>query len=415
MKNIVIVGGGASGWLTALVVNKFWKNTIVTLIESEKIGILGAGEGGTPNFGKMISLLGINENEFFYETGATIKSGLHLKNWLSDDAEIEHYFCGENIPLLKHKYAYHFDAQKVAKYFKKISLERGVIHVNSEVNDLKIVNDNVTEISLISGQIINNIHTVFDCSGFARLTTERFSKEEWIDYSKYLLLNKSFGFFLPQEKNIKITDKIKTDVIALSCGWLWKIELQHRIGCGYSFSDKHITVEDAKREVENYLNREITIQKVFDYKPGRFKRSWIGNRIAVGLSYGFLEPLEATGLMSTIMQLKRLIDVDFDIDYRTRFNKWCEEIYEQNMIFVRYHYLNERFDTDFWIDSYNAPIPDKLKKILDDDKMLIPRTNEELLKELDLKETSENELTFMVSNYHIIYKKNKKIPHKSIV
>ena len=312
MKNIIIIGGGASGWMTALVVNKFWENTKVTLIESEKIGILGAGEGGTPNFGKMLDLLGINDEEFFYETGATVKSGLHLKNWLSDDAEVEHYFGGEYVPLLKHKYAYHFDAQKVAKYFKKISLERGVFHLNSEVNDLKIENDNVTQISLTNGDSIKDIDTVFDCSGFARLTTEKFHKEEWVDYSKYLLLNKSFGFFLPQEKEIKITDKIKTDIIALSCGWLWKIELQHRIGCGYSFCDKYISVEDAKKEVEEYLNHEIKIQKVFEYNPGRFRRSWIGNRIAVGLSYGFLEPLEATGLMSTIMQLKRLIDIDFN-------------------------------------------------------------------------------------------------------
>jgi tryptophan halogenase len=415
MKNIIIIGGGASGWMTALVVNKFWENTKVTLIESEKIGILGAGEGGTPNFGKMLDLLGINDEEFFYETGATVKSGLHLKNWLSDDAEVEHYFGGEYVPLLKHKYAYHFDAQKVAKYFKKISLERGVFHLNSEVNDLKIENDNVTQISLTNGDSIKDIDTVFDCSGFARLTTEKFHKEEWVDYSKYLLLNKSFGFFLPQEKEIKITDKIKTDIIALSCGWLWKIELQHRIGCGYSFCDKYISVEDAKKEVEEYLNHEIKIQKVFEYNPGRFRRSWIGNRIAVGLSYGFLEPLEATGLMSTIMQLKRLIDIDFNSNHKDGFNKWCEEIYEQNMIFVRYHYLNEKFDTDFWKDSYNSPIPDKLKKILDDKNMLIPRTNEELVKELGLVETSENELTFMVSNYHIVYKKNKKNLEKNLI
>ena len=85
------------------------------------------------------------------------------------------------------------------------------------------------------------------------------------------------------------------------------------------------------------------------------------------------------------------------------------------MIFVRYHYLNEKFDTDFWKDSYNSPIPDKLKKILDDKNMLIPRTNEELVKELGLVETSENELTFMVSNYHIVYKKNKKNLEKNLI
>ena len=95
MKKIVIVGGGTAGWLTALVVNKFWVNTEVILIESSKIGILGAGEGSTGNFGKMLSLLDVNQDEFFQRTKSTLKNGIHLYNWTGDSGLSKHLFFGD--------------------------------------------------------------------------------------------------------------------------------------------------------------------------------------------------------------------------------------------------------------------------------------------------------------------------------
>lgn len=413
MKKIVVIGGGTAGWLTALSVNKFWKDSKVTVIESSKIGILGAGEGGTPNFGRMLSLLEINQKDFFEKTGATNKHGLKLIDWAGDGRTSKHLFTGEEPTHLIQSFGYHFDAKRVSEYFKEIAINRGVEWIDGEINKINNTNEIIENVQLVDNTIIST-DFIFDCSGFNRLIGN-LHKEEWIDYSEYLMINAGFGFFLPQNKKLTIEDKTYTNMIAMNSGWLWQIELQHRMGCGYSFNKDYISVEDAKREIEEYLGHEIKIQKVFEYNPGRYKRSWIGNSISIGLSYGFIEPLEATSLMSTIMQLKRLIDKNFDENYRDGYNKWCEEINEQNMMFVRYHYLNERLDTPFWIDAYNKPIPKKLQNILDKDNNIIPKTNRDLIESFGLVETSENELTFFVHNYQMIFTKNKKIKERELI
>ena len=106
MKNVIVIGGGTAGWLTALSVNKFWKDASVTLIESSKIGILGAGEGGTPNFGAFLSLLGINQNDFYNRTGCTSKIGLTLSNWTGDGKSSSHLFTGPKPNEFKQNYAF---------------------------------------------------------------------------------------------------------------------------------------------------------------------------------------------------------------------------------------------------------------------------------------------------------------------
>jgi len=414
MKKVVIIGGGASAWLTALVVNKFWKDTEVTLIESSKIGILGAGEGGTPNFGRMLALLEINQKEFFENTGSTLKGGLDLYNWTGNNELMRHLFTGGEPNQFTNQYAYHFDARLVAKYFKEIATDRGVKCIDDEVISIKNNEETIVNLELRDGGIIE-LDFVFDCSGFARIVIDKVHNEEWVDYSKYLLLNKAFGYFLPQEDEISFGDKTFTEVISMNSGWMFRIPLQHRWGCGYAFNDNYISVEEAKKEIEDYVGKEITLQKVFDFKPGTHKRSWIGNSISIGLSYGFIEPLEATALMSTIMQLKRLIDLEFNDDLKERYNKWCYEINEQNLCFIRYHYLAEREDTPFWKDCVKMPIPTKLKNILDENNFLIPKTNKELVKALELEEVSPNELTFFVNNYSTIFRKNKKVLKKELI
>lgn len=414
MKNIIIIGGGAAGWLTALIVNKFWKDTNVVVIESSKIGILGAGEGGTPNFGGILQQLGINQNEFFKRTKSTVKGGLNLINWTGDNTTISHSFTGEKPSIFFQRYAYHFDAKLVAEYLKEVAISRGINHMDDEVSNVEIQNNLVNRIYLDSENIIDKIDYVFDCSGFKRIINNA-RNEEWIDYSKYLLINKAFGFFLPQEKTYTINDNTFTDVISMNAGWLFKIPLQHRWGCGYSFNDNYISVEDAKKEIEDYLGTEIKIQKVFDFKPGTYKRSWIGNTISVGLSYGFIEPLEATSLMSVILQLNKLVEINFDEDFKDDYNGYCMNTNEQNMLFVRYHYLCERFDTKFWKDSYEMPVPEKLQSILDENNNILVKNNSELINRLDLKYINLNDLSFLVSNYNTIFKKNKKLNKKELI
>jgi tryptophan halogenase len=403
---VTIIGGGTAGWLTALVVNKFWKNSDVTVIESSQIGILGAGEGSTSNFGKMLMMLDIDQRDFFKKTGATVKKGLELINWTTNNETIYHIMIGEDTRS-KTGYAFHFDAKMTAEYLKTIALERGINHIDGTVKNVNIDNGNVTSVVLESSEVIN-LDFLFDCSGFARVILGKVYNENWVNYSKYLLLNKAFGFFLPQTKEYKFEEKTTTELTSMNCGWMWKVPLQHRWGCGYVFNDTYTTVDDAKKEIEEHLGMEIKIQKVFDFNPGSYERSWVNNTIAIGLSYNFLEPLEATSLMLVVMQLKRLIDIDFDETKRDNFNKWCQEVTEQNMMFVRYHYLCERNDTPFWKDCTQMPIPDKLEKILSKDGSINIKYDHELLKELELTESKVNELTFFVGNYQLVFNKNKK-------
>ena len=414
MKKVVIIGGGTAGWLTALVVNKFWGNTKVTLIESSKIGILGAGEGGTSNFGKMLSLLDINQKEFFERTKSTVKGGLHLYNWTGQNELSKHLFFGDGPNEVNKSYAYHFDARMVAKYLKEIAVSRGVEWVDGEVESIVNENENITELKLKDGDIVE-LDFVFDCSGFARIIIDGVHNEKWYSYSEYLMMNKALAFFLPQENEYQVNDKTYTEMTSMNCGWMFKIPLQHRWGCGYVFNDKYITIEDAKNEVEKHLGHEVIIQKVFDFNPGTHKRSWIGNSVSIGLSYGFIEPLEATSLMSTIMQLKKLIDINFDEGDVEKYNMWCYQINEQNLNFIRYHYLCERDDTQFWKDCTSMPIPSKLKKILDKNNSITVRNDMELLESFELEGIEPNELTFFVNNYLNIFRKNRKVLKKELI
>lgn len=416
MKKVVIIGGGTAGWLTALSVQRYWENVNVTLIESSKIGILGAGEGGTSNFGLFIKLLGIDIEDFAKSTGSTTKDGLKLLNWAYEGSESEHLFHQTNkeTNLIRTYSAFHFDARRVSEYLKKVALSRGVKWIDGEVDKIHSEEGNIRQINLKDGTLID-LDFVFDCSGFARLIIDGVHKEKWIDYSKYLLINKALGYFLPQKKSITHKELTHTYMHAMSAGWMFQIPLQHRWGCGYAFNDTYISVESVKKEIEEYLGHEIVVQKVFDFKPGTFERSWIGNSITIGLSYGFLEPLEATSLMSTIIQLKRLIDNNFDVSYRDTFNRICRQTNEQNMMFVRYHYLTERLDTQFWKDSYNAPIPSKLKSVLNSDNKITINNDTELLSAYDLTDWIESELTFQKYNYDTIYKKNKKGSIKTLI
>lgn len=414
MKKVVIIGGGTAGWLTALVVNKFWNNSTITLIESSKIGILGAGEGSTPNFGRMLELLDITHTEFFKKTNSTIKSGVHLFNWTGEGELSKHLFSGKEPDTFNKQYGYHFDARLVAEYFKEIAINRGVNWIDGDVDTIISDGELIKGLHLKDDSVID-LDFVFDCSGFNRIIIDGVHTEEWVSYKEYLMMNKAVTFFLPQLiKNIGV-EKTYTHMISMKCGWMFQIPLQHRWGCGYVFNDKYVSLDDAKKEIEEYLGHTINVQKSFDFNPGTHIRSWIGNSISIGLSYGFIEPLEATSLMSTIMQLKRLIDIKFNDYYKEKYNKWCYQINEQNLNFIRYHYLCERTDTPFWKECTSKPIPSKLQKILDKNNSLIPKTNKELLNMLELEEVSVNELTFYVNNYSTIFRKNKKVLKKELI
>jgi tryptophan halogenase len=431
MKNFVVVGGGTAGWITALYMQKSFPDKNITLIESSEIGILGAGEGSTPSLIAFFDWVGIPVSEIIKNTGATLKSGIKFTNWSGDNKFYYHGFptegtlfsknlinssygvydfprvpisyiidevenpnnvyknetesfennkvpfvYGEGVSpdadrilhLNRHAgYSLHFDARKMAVFLEGVGKSRGIKVIDAKVNKLNSdKSGNITSIELDNNKIVIS-DFVFDCSGFARLIIGKHFNSEWTSFSDKLPMKKAIPFFLDIDKeNIPPY----TEAIAMKYGWMWKIPLQHRYGCGYVFDSDFISEEDAKLEIENFLGHTIESPKTFSFNPGSFNKVWINNCLAVGLSAGFVEPLEATAIWQLIKQLRA-----FTINRNTVLNpnqEYIDIFNEKNLRgsldvvdFLYLHYYTERNDTDFWKNfNTNNIMPDTLKRKL---------------------------------------------------
>jgi tryptophan halogenase len=409
-KQIVVIGGGTAGWLTALYINKQYGNTAdVKLIESEEIGILGAGEGSVPLMVTFLQDLKIDIYEFVLETNATHKLGIIFENWNGDGTEYMHEFhtsylkendnyagyetqylgyllknnlssinygLGKNM-LINQKspilldgnvpsgYSFHFDANLTAKYFRKVAESRGVKRIEGKAKRfMQKDNGDVSAIILQSGMTIKS-DFLFDCSGFKQMVIGKLYNTEWKSYKDKLTVNSATAFFLPQS-----TTELKpyTRAIAMKYGWMWQVPLQHRWGCGYIFDDKYINEEEAKKEVEEMLGHEVKIMRNFKFDCGRFEKIWVNNCIAVGLSTGFNEPLEATALLVSMVQLSEL-DKDM-IDNRNQevvdeYNYKMASYNDDIVDFLQFHYLTQRTDTPFWTNYWQSDMSESLKHILE--------------------------------------------------
>ena len=387
-KQISIVGGGAAGWLSALYIQNLYKdNADITLIESEDIGILGAGEASVPFTIQFLKKLNINIDELIVAVNGTHKIGITFENWNGDGNQYIHDFASgdvrkyklenyigylldnkldinqnciskrmayenkspytkDGIELISH--SFHFDTNLLAAYLRKIAESRGVVRINSIINNFT-QNDSgdITNINLQNGKSIKT-DFVFDCSGFARLIIGKLYNTEWISYKDRLTVNSALTFQLPQD-----IDNIKpyTRSIAMKYGWMWQIPLQNRIGCGYVFDNNYINEIEAKNEIKKLLGYEIKPNKVIQFDAGRYNSVWVNNCIAVGLSSGFLEPLEATSIVMSAISLESL--TKFDLDYKNyerigSYNMIIASITNNIMEFIYYHYMTERKDTEFW-------------------------------------------------------------------
>ena len=423
MKNIVILGGGSAGWLTSLYVRQLFPSSNLIQIESSDVGILGAGEGSVPLLPSFLRSLKIDESDFVKKTKATFKLGINFENWFKPGETYFHPFSpvmsglhynnitkefpiiagipnslfspflinaiGNNrnlddvIPSCKLAldnrspyiqqdglkkqtvgYSYHFDARLTADYLKNIGISRGIKVLDGKVESFTKNNGDITEV-ILEGGLKVPCDFIFDCSGFARLIIGKEYNTEWIPYDEQLTVNTGIPFFLPQSEN---HIKPYTRAIAMKHGWMWQIPLQHRWGCGYIFDDRYTNPDDAKKEVEEYLGHSIESNRIFKFKAGRYKDVWVNNCIAIGLSSGFTEPLEATSIIVSMMALSAL-DTN-SLENRNRelveeFNEYVSSINEEVVSFLYYHYMTGRKDTDFWKNyQSNTKTPEKLKNLL---------------------------------------------------
>lgn len=421
---IVVAGGGTAGWMTALYANKIYPEADITLVESEDIGILGAGEGSVPIFTFMLTALGIAEDELIKETNATFKIGIHFQNWKADGSSYFHPFIlednkntkaaglykhgdtitiglpeiGTNYPLINfisnqknldewlltnrlaysnkgpygvsdnklirlNQYSYHFDAHLLAKFLRKKAEERGVKRVVGDI--VSVTKNNLNDITSLNLKDNSSIDLdfVFDCTGFKRLIIGRVLKSNWVSYRNKLLVDTALPFFLEQE-----SDYIKpyTEAIAMDYGWMWRIPLQNRYGCGYIFDSSYISSEDAKKEIEKFVGKEVKINKEIKFHAGRFEKLWINNCVSIGLASGFTEPIEATAIWTIIVQLMRLSKqaiIDTNEQFRDEYNSYMAIFNDSISDFLQFHYFTNKTNTPFWSEYKNRiTISDSINK-----------------------------------------------------
>ena len=406
IKKIVIVGGGTAGWLSAIHLSRFWKrgrgagDLEITVVEAPDIPIVGVGEATTGLFTTFIRNLS-NEREFLRETKASFKLGILHRNWtgdgsyylgpLNDDRQLgipmappesyPYFFAasvaeGEpawtnvlNSRLMLDQlapysrppgqpeesawdYAYHFDTHIVGAYLR--SKCEGITHIEGTVEavNLEAGSGHVRSVTLADGREIEGDFFV-DCSGFRKLIIGGAYEEEWISYAEHLPVNRALPFSVAHEEGASIPSY--THAWALSAGWLWQIPTQERLGCGYAYCDDFIGPAEAQAEVEAALGHPIEPWGDIRIASGRFRRLWIKNCVAIGLSGAFSEPLESTSIHGQLVQLLVLVQEylteHFDFDAQPildRYNRRMGRMYDDFRDFLVMHYQGGRDDTEFW-------------------------------------------------------------------
>ncbi len=432
--NFTVVGSGTAGWLTALFLLRNYPFAKVTVIASSDIGIIGAGEGTTPHFVSFLNQLDIPVLDVIRYAKGTFKNGITFTNWngdghsyfhpfhdgqelncfnngLTDDSRISSIVLDEMINsnnidncilgdratklgLTKLKpnlslsdsilnnyhgigtFSLHFDATLLAKYLKRIAISRRIKYIDDEVDEILTDEEGyITGLKTINKDVYET-NFVFDCTGFKRKIIGGHFKAPWKSYKESLPVNRAIPFFIQHDdENIKP----HTEAIAMKYGWVWHIPVEGRYGCGYVFDDKHTTEEQVKQEILDMFGENVEFgAKTFTFEAGRYETPWVKNCIAVGLSAGFIEPLEATSIMTSIFTLSTFIpntlgNITRNPFYVDRFNKKVTEYQDYTLDFIYLHYVTKRTDTEFWSKfTENNKMPEKVKKFIDECQQTIP-------------------------------------------
>lgn len=408
IKNIVIAGGGTAGWMAAAALSKKLGSIAqITLIESDEIGTIGVGEATIPPIRAFHKLLGIDEKAFIKATQASFKLGISFENWqnIGKDyfhsfgqtgqhtwiAEFIHFwlhgkqlnianqfgdYCLEHSAALENKfalgqnqktalnYAYHLDAGLYAQFLRHFSENLGVKRIQGKICQVNQNEQNgfISSVKLDSGQTVSG-DLFIDCTGFRGLLIEQTLHTGYQDWSHWLPCDSAVA--VQTEKNTAA--RPYTRAIAQNYGWQWQIPLQNRVGNGFVYCSKYLSDDDAKAQFLNNLDsKPINEPRVIKYKTGRRLKNWNKNCIAIGLSSGFVEPLESTSMHLIMIGITRLIQLfSFDTindSIVDEYNQQCLTEIEKIRDFIILHYhVTDRTDTGFWRYCQSMPIPESLK------------------------------------------------------
>jgi flavin-dependent dehydrogenase len=388
---IAIVGGGTAGWIGALFILKAQpKVHEVVVIESSKIGIIGAGEGST---GLLVDLLenrwfntGVDIADFVEKVDGTIKLGIRHKNWTAEKSSyfapldgsatsnqnpdldfldvlskygadkmhlasnIGQHFEAKQFPSY---YALHFDGHKIGSYLKRHLEKEKITVIDSIVKDIALDDDKNVKHLVLEDNTTVEADFFIDSTGFSRLFSKKL-EIDWVSYKENLPVDRAMPFLLDYEKN-EVPEPLTT-AHALSSGWMWDIPLQTRRGCGYVYDSSCITDEEAQKEIEDYLGKKITPIKFIRFEAGRSEVVWKNNCMLLGLSAAFAEPLEATSIHTTIIQmlvfcfefLNKTLEDTTTKKQVERYNLRIAKMYDDIKDFLVLHYQGGRDDSRFW-------------------------------------------------------------------
>src|SRR5436190_10096673 len=423
VRRIVIVGGGTAGWLTAGVIAAKHRSRMpggfsVTLVESPNVPIIGVGEGTWPTLRTTLSRIGVSETEFFRECEASFKQGARFTGWATGKPDDAYYhplmlpqsfgelnlapfwlargngtsFCDAVCPQGRicddglgpktiatpeygalANYAYHLDAGKFAPFLQRHCVEKlGVRHVLADVQHATFAEDGdirsiVTE---QAGEIEGDLFV--DCSGFHALLIGKELDVPFKDCSDVLFCDTAMAIQVPYDDPAAPIAS-QTIATAQSAGWIWDIGLPSRRGVGHVYSSRHISDDEAERELRAYIGpagKDLPARKI-PIRAGHRETFWKGNCVAVGLAAGFLEPLEASAIVLVELSAKIIAEQMpacrevMDV-IASRFNATTSYRWGRIIDFLKLHYvLTKRQDTAFWRDNVlPETIPDRLQDLL---------------------------------------------------
>ncbi len=414
IHSIVIVGGGTAGWMCAARLSKHFIRTDIslTVLDSSRIGTVGVGEATIPTLRRFYQSLGLSDREVLSKTQATMKLGIRFEDWKQKGSQFIHAFGlygheakgvpfyhywlqarsqGESSsldaynlavcmaeqgrfelpnprpdsPLSIFDWALHFDAGLFGEVMRSVALGQGVTHIDAKIE--RVVRDNSTgdinQLVLDDGRKIG-ADLFIDCSGFSSLLLGEALQEPYEDWSEWLLCDRAVAAQSERQGALPVT----TTARAHASGWQWRIPLQHRQGNGHVYASHFCSDDEAEHRLRQHIDGPLINEpKFFSFTPGRRRKAWVKNCIAVGLSSGFIEPLESTSIALVETAIEKICG-SFPGPFYTeksvaRFNEVTALEYERIRDFIILHYqLNERDDSEFWRYCASMRVPDTLEE-----------------------------------------------------
>jgi len=406
IEHVVVAGGGTAGWMAAASIAKLLGKTVkVTLVESEDISTVGVGEATIPTLLTLHELLKIKEQDFIKAVGGTFKLGISFENWLDVGKDYIHSFgytgkdcwaagfqhfwlkgkergiakeygeyCNEWVAAKNNRfavlpnqglnYAYHFDSARYAAFLRKMAEEHGAVRVEGKIQQVHQDSDSgfITRLTLESGQEVEGDFFV-DCTGFRALLIEQTLHAGFDDWQHWLPCDSALAV---QTENIQAPIPY-TRSIAHEAGWQWRIPLQHRTGNGMVYCSKFWSRDEAEAKLRGNLEGElVTEPRPIKFQTGTRRRHWVKNCVAVGLSSGFMEPLESTSIHLIQRAIVRFMQMfphegvrQPDIEEFN--NQMMFEIENIRDFIILHYHVTERTDTPFWRHVRSMEIPDSLR------------------------------------------------------